>query len=663
MIKAKKRSVLADPDRMGQETADSVIREISSSDGSVPASGVQAARRPQSVAQRVLSRTGSHLRIVDQRAHLLLDRSLTTGEAAEIVAAGEAMATIFGRIGHPDLARLARDLVDIFAGEGPWDPTTAVRVAATCEDLRALLDSAIAQYEATADRGGLIVVIGEPTEEVDALCWVTHTRGYAIVHADDGIPGADRDPVAVVVVVGQNFDSAAKTLLKAVTERWASPLVVLHRGADPATFRCLARFAPTVLRLDAPPGEIVDELSRVIAADGLEPAAVLCGDVPHSAEQRLRAHGYAISRIDDPDRMPEALWQAPGVAVLGPAMERSTALDTARLLRAEPAVRNNPIVWITGRDDQSLPARLDVTVVDEFEDALAARIGAQLRRRAGEISEVGNVGNRLLEWAAAEVLIDRTLVAAHRTGRQVALATIELDRGIDREAIAGLEETLGNEFRLDDTLGRWDDRTLVLALAGVPRSVAARRLTSLLAKLDLDDGAVRTGVALFPSDGRAAVDLVQSARRAADRAAEHGGPAVVPTTWRPASDEVDLMVVDADPVLSQMMVDLLERSGLRARLCHTGPEALAALRADDHGINPRLLLLDFDVPGIDGLSMLRELRTMGLLSQIKVLLTMARFSESDLRVALDIGVADVISKPLSTTLLLHRVRLLLGDEP
>jgi DNA-binding response OmpR family regulator len=123
------------------------------------------------------------------------------------------------------------------------------------------------------------------------------------------------------------------------------------------------------------------------------------------------------------------------------------------------------------------------------------------------------------------------------------------------------------------------------------------------------------------------------------------------------------MVVDADPVLSQMMVDLLERSGLRARLCHNGPEALSALRADDQGITPRLLLLDLDVHGIDGLGMLRELRIAGLLSQIKVLLMMARFSESDLRVALDIGVADVISKPLSTTLLLHRVRLLLGEEP
>ncbi|MDH3303510.1 MAG: glycosyltransferase family 2 protein, partial [Acidimicrobiia bacterium] len=92
---------------------------------------------------------------MDRRAHLLLDRNLTTDETAEIVPAGEAMATIFGRIGHPDLARLARDLIEIFAGEGPWDPTTGIRVAATCEDLRALLGSAIAQYEATADRGGL----------------------------------------------------------------------------------------------------------------------------------------------------------------------------------------------------------------------------------------------------------------------------------------------------------------------------------------------------------------------------------------------------------------------------------------------------------------------------------------------------------------------------
>ena len=649
----------ADAETMGDETADGAVLDTAPSDGSA------AFRRPtvpaDGVASRVLRRVESLLQIVDRRAHLLLSRGLTPTEAAEIVSAGEAMAVLFGRIGHPELARLARNLADIFGGDGPWGPTTAIEVAATCEDLRALLDSAIGQFEATADRGGLVVVIGEPTEEVDALCWVAHTRGHAIVHAEASIPTTIREPVAIVVVADGGFTPSIRGLLLAVGERWASPLIVLHRGAEWSTIRRLARYASVVLPLDFPPGEVVDELSRMVTAGRFQPVALLCGKVPIEAERRLSAHGFAVARVDDPDRLPEAIGSSPGVVVLGPAMGAMAASGTAHLIRADPAARHNPIVWIDGLAGPVLPARLDVATVDELDDAMAARLGAQLRRRAGDISEVGNVGNRILEWAAAEVLIDRALVAAHRTGRQVALATIRLDPLLDAERIADLAEVLGNEFRLDDILGRQGDRILVLALGGVPRMVAVRRLTSLLTRLGLGDGAARVGVALFPSDGRSAIDLVGAAHGAAKRAADNDGPAVVATTWRPESDEVDVMVVDADPVLSQVVVDLLKGSGLRSLPCESGPEALAALRADDRRVTPRLLLLDLDVRGIDGLGMLRELRTAGLLSQMKVLLMMARFSEADLRVALDIGAADVISKPLSATLLLHRIRLLLGE--
>lgn len=643
---------------MGEAKADGLVSDSALWDG------LAAHRAPapaEGVAQRILSRTESLLRVVDRRAHLLLGRSLTPAETADVTAAGEAMATLFGRIGHPDLARLARDLVEVFDDEGSPGPTTAIEVAATCEDLRALLDSAIGQYQATPDRGGLVVVIGQATEEVDAVCWVAHTRGYAIIHDDATIPATDRRPVAVLVAADEGFTPSVRALLLAVSERWASPLIVLHRSAEWSTIRRLARYAATVLPLDIAPGEVIDELNRVVAADRLEPAAVLCGNVPTAAEQRLVAHGFTVSKVEDPDRLPEVLGRTPGVVVLGPAMGTSAASATSHLIRAEPAARHNPIVWIDHRPGVALPARLDVSVVDDLDDAMAARIGAQLRRRAGDIHEIGNVGNRILEWAAADVLIDRTLVAAHRTGRQMALATIRLDPSLDRERITEFEEVLSNEFRLDDILGRRGDRILVLALGGVPRVVATRRLTSLLARHDLG-GAARVGVAHFPSDGRSAIDLVAAAHRAAKRAADHGGPTVVATTWRPESDEVDVMVVDADPVLSQVMVDLLEGSGLRAMLCESGPEALAALRADGHRVTPRLLLLDLDVQGIDGLGLLRELRTAGLFPQIKVLLMMARFSEADLRVALDIGAADVIHKPLSATLLLHRVRLLLSEE-
>ena len=124
---------------------------------------------------------------------------------------------------------------------------------------------------------------------------------------------------------------------------------------------------------------------------------------------------------------------------------------------------------------------------------------------------------------------------------------------------------------------------------------------------------------------------------------------------------VDAVVVDGDPVLGHLLVELLVDAGLRATQYNSGPDVLSELSQRGDSALPRLLLLDFDVPGIDGIAMLRKLRTAGLMAQIKVVLMTSRSSESDLRVALDIGVVDVVRKPFSATLLRHRLRMVLGE--
>ena len=244
----------------------------------------------------------------------------------------------------------------------------------------------------------------------------------------------------------------------------------------------------------------------------------------------------------------------------------------------------------------------------------------------------------------------------------MAVATIRLTNDVPHGQIDRLKDVLATEFRRGDTVGMRSDHDIVVALEGVSRRVATNRMTSIMARLDLDAASTSVGIALFPTDGRSAAELAGAADRASDLAARHGGPAVVNTTWRPVSEQaLDALVVDADPVLARVLVAGLGDHGLRAELIEDGREALDQLVDRDSSSVPRVLLLDLDAPGMDGLAMLRQLRGSGVLSQLKVLLMTARSSESDLRVALDLGVADVIRKPFSATLLMHRVSQLLED--
>ncbi len=648
---------------MGKQAPTGVVDETARSGGAGATAAGGVIRGRSEIGERIRARAEVSLRVIERHSHDLFGRYLTYDEVDEVITAAEALALLFGRLELPNIAGLARHLVTIFSEEGPWSATTGVRLAATCEDLRTLVESAIAQQNALGSDSEVVVVLGEESEALDAVCWLALTRGYAVTQADDRLPLLHRDPAAVVTLCPNRFTSAVGTRLRAVTQQWAAPLLVLHDGADPDTIGRLAVFGTTVLPLATPPGVITDELTRAVAAHRVERRALLCGEAP-AAARKLATYGFGVVEVPDPDRLPEALGNGPGLVVFGPTVPARVVATTIHLLRASPALRRGPVLWIGDghRDRELWAARLDVITVDEVDDALVTRIAGQLRRLAADLADAADVGGAILSWAAAQVLIDRTLVAAHRSGSNVALASVRLHDSVAPEVIASLKEVLGTEFRRNDVLAQRDDHTMVVALDGVPRGVAINRLVSLLGRLDLGADAARVGVALFPSDGRSAVELVAAADQAINLATEHDGPMVAATSWRPETyDVVDAIVVDADPVLSQVLVDLLVDNGLRAKWYRTGPETLAALAIDGGTATPRLLLLDLDVPGIDGLAMLRQLRTTGLLPQVKVILMTARASEADLRVALDIGVADVIRKPFSGTLLRHRIRLVLGD--
>ena len=231
---------------------------------------------------------------------------------------------------------------------------------------------------------------------------------------------------------------------------------------------------------------------------------------------------------------------------------------------------------------------------------------------------------------------------------------------VDADPLRQIEETLTREFRRGDVVGHLDDRSFVVALQGAPRRIATNRMTSLAPRLAASDDMVRVGVAEFPGDGRSADELSEAALAAVRRAADQGGPRVVPTTWRPVDDRgVDVLIVDPDPVLGEMLSAALAERGYRSDRLTDGHDALERLTEAGMESLPQVLLLDTDVGGIDGLTLLRSLRPAGVLSHMEVLVLSARAAESDIRLALDLGAADVVRKPMSTTLLLHRVSRLI----
>lgn len=116
-----------------------------------------------------------------------------------------------------------------------------------------------------------------------------------------------------------------------------------------------------------------------------------------------------------------------------------------------------------------------------------------------------------------------------------------------------------------------------------------------------------------------------------------------------------ILVVDDDPDILQFVRLNLELDGFAVDLAGGGREALEKAAASP----PDLMLLDVMMPEIDGLTVLRRLRSDPGTSNIPVIVLTARSLAEDRVKGLDLGADDYITKPFDLEELIARVRTVL----
>ena len=114
-----------------------------------------------------------------------------------------------------------------------------------------------------------------------------------------------------------------------------------------------------------------------------------------------------------------------------------------------------------------------------------------------------------------------------------------------------------------------------------------------------------------------------------------------------------LLVVDDDPELRPLVGFALRQASYLVVEAASGEEALTLLDRE----LPDLMILDVNMPGIDGFEVLRRARANG--RHLPILMLTVRGEEEDLVRGLDLGADDYLTKPFSPRTLLARVRALL----
>ncbi len=113
-----------------------------------------------------------------------------------------------------------------------------------------------------------------------------------------------------------------------------------------------------------------------------------------------------------------------------------------------------------------------------------------------------------------------------------------------------------------------------------------------------------------------------------------------------------VLVVDDEEPIRELVGGYLRREGLEALAAVDGDDALDVVRREQ----PDVVILDLNLPGLDGMEVCRQLRTF---SDAYVIMLTARGEEVDRIVGLSIGADDYVVKPFSPRELVARVRALL----
>lgn len=113
-----------------------------------------------------------------------------------------------------------------------------------------------------------------------------------------------------------------------------------------------------------------------------------------------------------------------------------------------------------------------------------------------------------------------------------------------------------------------------------------------------------------------------------------------------------LLIVEDEPKLASLLADYLRQAEFEPHIVNDGNRVIDAIKQ----LQPAAVLLDLMLPGRDGISLCREIRTF---SHVPILMVTARVEEIDRLLGLELGADDYICKPFSPREVVARVKAVL----
>jgi two-component system, OmpR family, phosphate regulon response regulator PhoB len=117
-----------------------------------------------------------------------------------------------------------------------------------------------------------------------------------------------------------------------------------------------------------------------------------------------------------------------------------------------------------------------------------------------------------------------------------------------------------------------------------------------------------------------------------------------------------ILIIDDDVDIANLVAEIVTDEGYEARAVHTGEEGLGNVKE----FSPDLILLDWQLPDIEGPDICRKLKSDELTAAIPVIMLTSLGSEDNRLKGFETGAVDYVTKPFNSGMLLARIKARIG---
>ncbi|MEA5596358.1 response regulator [Rivularia sp. UHCC 0363] len=375
----------------------------------------------------------------------------------------------------------------------------------------------------------------------------------------------------------------------------------------------------------------------------------------------------------------------PDLLILDVQMPNIDGIELCQLLRNDSQWAWLPIVFLTGQRDAETIQQVFSAGADDFINKpvvapeLVIRIFNRLERtrllqEQAEINHLTGLPNRQRSTQDLEKLLH----LANQYQQCFCLAVLRIDRlqEINRnlghefgdKILRRLACLLRKELRTEDIVSSWNGGEFLVGMYGISRGYGVEWLAEILEMLrsiefEFKEEKIHisfsSGVTQYPEDGSDIQTLYQSAASTMEKAKESGGNCILPFNWKPLlSDRLpvykDVILLHQDSKFAHLIMEALLTRSYHVHWLKDGKTALKVLAEKSPSVHGGIILLEENLPGLDGLEILKHFKRDKVIQSSKVVWLSQTTGEVEK--ALCLGCFDYINVPCNISAFMYRLR-------